>query len=309
MKFSTELYENKTNKQTLINKENNTCRHLGLFVYVFSEEADDDHCSSAHCKHSGISGSFQRPSRCNVFLFFSSFDDWLLWGENNEARLMSPTADLLRSHEESRKPPNVLLNYEFNKSFLKVSAWLHIQAPPLLRLASHLFRSLQHLPLPKHVSHVSTPPGHRRLCFPVVLPPLQRSPSTSLLPLLISSIKEPLSGLCQRGLLTTPGIVTLWEFAPFKVFLITFSSLFLSSFLSPFCFVFCLFPFFLLYQPCFVSLTWTHTHTHTTLSTPRCIVPCQERRGTSCVVKIQACHQQTWLFPEPWAACLFLVFL
>lgn len=163
---------------------------------------------------------------------------------------MSSTDDLLRSHEESRKPPNVLLNYEFNKSFVKVSARLHIQAPPLLRLASNLFRSLQHPPLPKHVSHVSTPPGHCRLCFPVILPPLQRSPSTSLLPL-ISSIKEPLSGLCQRGLLTTPGIVTLREFAPLKVFLISFSSLF-----PPLSFLLCVLPVSIFF--CYTSPVLSH---------------------------------------------------
>lgn len=77
---------------------------------------------------------------------------------------------------------------------------------------------------PERPTHISTL-CCLLLCFLAVLIasfPLSTLPLTFLLPFLspclISSIKALLSWLCQGGMLTTPGIVTLWEFTPLKMF-------------------------------------------------------------------------------------------
>lgn len=121
------------------------------------------------------------------------------------------------------------------------------------------------------------PPISPLFCFlavPIPSFPLTALPLTSLLPFLspslISSIKALLSGLCQGGMLTTPGIVTLWEFTPLKVF-ITSSSLFLSSLSLSFSSVhICFIPVFaacflsfVLHHPWFFSSIQVHIDTHT----------------------------------------------
>lgn len=98
--------------------------------------------------------------------------------------------------------------------------------------------------------------------------------TASLLPFLSPSLSAELrhflSELCQEGMLTTPGIATLWEFTPLKVFflitscpLCVFSSLFLHfvSLLpaSFFCFW---------HHPCFFSSVQVHTDIHISRTPP-----------------------------------------
>lgn len=129
----------------------------------------------------------------------------------------------------------ILIKRERFKRFLRLSAQLHMKALSLLQLASHRCRSLQRLPLTLSVHFCVFSPS--LFCaFPLSALPLTSLLHTSL-PCLISSIKALLSGLCQGGMLTTLGIVTLREFTPLKVFLSP-PPLFLFSFplsLSPLC--------------------------------------------------------------------------
>jgi len=129
------------------------------------------------------------------------------------------------------------------------------------------------------ISISKTPHSHWEtiVCFlavPISSVPLSTLPLTSLLPFLssslISSIKALLSGLCQGGMLTTPGIVTLREFTPLKVF-ITSSSFppSLSLFLSLLCvYLYYIsvspasFTSFVLLHPLFFSQLHNFTHTH-----------------------------------------------
>lgn len=189
----------------------------------------------------------------------------------------------------------------------------------MLQLASHLCRSLQHLPFPS--TSLTSVHCSQLLCFhavPIPSFPLSTLPLTSLLPFLspclISSIKALLSGLCQGGMLTTPGIVTLREFTPLKVFyhlLLSFPVFSLSTVCicsisaSPACFT-----SFVLHHPCFFSSTQVHidTHIHSPSSTLlyRSVsgTPwhrlCGERPGLS------STNLTVSRTPQPSAACLFL---
>lgn len=131
--------------------------------------------------------------------------------------------------------------------------------------------------------------------------PLQVCTASLLLflsPSLSAELRHFLSELCQEGMLTTPGIATLWEFTPLKVFFLSPPVLFV-FFLLFFC-ILCL-SFLLLFSvfgtiPVFSHLskfTLTHTSRTPPLLPLSCIVLCREQRSTSCVVNIQACHQQT----------------
>lgn len=101
-------------------------------------------------------------------------------------------------------------------------------------------------------------------------------------PFLISCIKALLSGLCRRGMLATPRIVTVQEFTSLKVFILSPPPLFLRVFS---------FPLLLLVfnHRCFSS----HTPPPSLVSfgVRNIMAPLR-------VEKIHACHQQTWLFPE-----------
>lgn len=125
---------------------------------------------------------------------------------------------------------------------------------------------------PERPTHISTL-CCLLLCFLAVLIasfPLSTLPLTSLLPFLspclISSIKALLSWLCQGGMLTTPGIVTLWEFTPLKMFYhlllsLPFSLSFCCVYLPYFCLSSLFHVFFFDTHPWFFSSTQVHIDT------------------------------------------------
>lgn len=96
--------------------------------------------------------------------------------------------------------------------------------------------------------------------------PLQVCTASLLLflsPSLSAELRHFLSELCQEGMLTTPGIATLWEFTPLKVFFyhLLSSLCFFFSFsafcVSPSCF------FFLFLAPSLFFLICPSSHWHT----------------------------------------------
>lgn len=105
--------------------------------------------------------------------------------------------------------------------------------------------------------------------------------------LLSAVLRHFLSGLCQEGMLTTPGIAALWECTPLKVFLS--SPPFLSSFsplslvLQFFCTYFspsCFFFFLFWHQLCFFSSIRVHTDTHQVLPPPP-LLSCRSVSGAT----------------------------
>lgn len=200
-----------------------------------------------------------------------------------------------------------------------------MKALSLLQRASHLCWSLQHLPFPS-TSLISVHCS-LLLCFlavPILSFPLSTLPLTSLLPFfspwLISSIKALLSGLCRGGMLTTPGIVTLREFTPLKVFYhLLLSFRFFSLSLATLC-ICCILPLLPVSRLLFYTtpgfshrhkFTLTHTHTlpllpllYRSVSGTPWHRLCGERPGLS------STNLTVSRTPQPSAACLFLrVFL
>lgn len=208
---------------------------------------------------------------------FGLFDKWLLSRQGNKAGLMCVMENSWQivwkglgagSHVHDRS----LLDNGSNKQLLKLTTQFYMKTS---------FAQARLIPL--------------QVCTASLL--LFLSPSLS------AELRHFLSELCQEGMLTTPGIATLWEFTPLKVFFLSPPVLFV-FFLLFFC-ILCL-SFLLLFSvfgtiPVFSHLS-KFTLTHTSCTPPllplSCIVLCREQRSTSCVVNIQACHQQTWLFPE-----------
>lgn len=169
---------------------------------------------------------------------FGLFDKWLLSRQGNKAGLMCVMENSWQivwkglgagSHVHDRS----LLNNGSNKQLLKLTTQFYMKTS---------FAQARLIPL--------------QVCTASLL--LFLSPSLS------AELRHFLSELCQEGMLTTPGIATLWEFTPLKVFffitscpLCVFSSLFLHfvSLLpaSFFCFW---------HHPCFFSSVQVHTDTH-----------------------------------------------
>lgn len=177
---------------------------------------------------------------------------------------------------------------------------------PLLKLASYLYKSAQ----PPRVPNTSLLSEHSSLLQTGPIPSCLLNTSGFDLPPSIS-FSFPISRIKALFIWAVPGRYAHHTRNSNPLGIYSFESIFfitscpLCVFSSPFLHFVSLLPasffFFFGTIPVFSHLfkfTLTHTSRTPPLLPLSCIVLCQEQRSTSCVVNIQACHQQTWLFPE-----------
>lgn len=215
---------------------------------------------------------------------FGLFDKWLLSRQGNKAGLMCVMENSWQivwkglgagSHVHDRS----LLDNGSNKQLLKLTTQFYMKTS---------FAQARLIPL--------------QVCTASLL--LFLSPSLS------AELRHFLSELCQEGMLTTPGIATLWEFTPLKVFFLSPPVLFV-FFLLFFC-ILCL-SFLLLFSvfgtiPVFSHLS-KFTLTHTSCTPPLLY------RSVSGTTQHQLCGEHPGLSstnltvsrtPQPSPARLFL---